>query len=175
MPQKPRYMISIQAKRATHLHYCGLCIPNPPKTIRNVPCSPCVHLMRVDICRAPSLCKCRLTDLGNRSNSHNFIRQRSCQTAPNLLHGKSQPNLPDPLIGISMIPSETHFPPIRGSGYETKSRPVLPWNQLLHSRSTLAMTDRISLPPGTRWQMQVTMTHCYCTYPYKLTYMSIQK
>jgi hypothetical protein len=37
------------------------------------------------------------------------------------------------------------------------------------------MTDRISLPPGMRWQMQVTTTHCYPTYPYKPTHTRIQK
>jgi hypothetical protein len=61
------------------------------------------------------------TDLGNLSTSHNPIRQGSCQIAPQMRSTKGAlPNPPDPLTGISMIPSETRFPPIRGSGYETR-------------------------------------------------------
>jgi hypothetical protein len=43
------------------------------------------------------------------------------------------PNPPDPLTGISMIPSETHFPPIRGSGYETRAI-ALSFDQAFHAR-----------------------------------------
>jgi hypothetical protein len=68
---------------------------------------------------ASVLCKRQSTDLGKRSDSHSIIRQRSCQTAPQMHSTKGAlPNPPASLTGISMIPSETCFPPIREAGYE---------------------------------------------------------
>jgi hypothetical protein len=68
---------------------------------------------------ASVLCKRQSTHLGKRSDSHSIIRQRSCQTAPQMRSTKGAlPNPPASLTGISMIPSETCFPPIREAGYE---------------------------------------------------------
>jgi hypothetical protein len=64
-----------------------------------------------------------LAVLGNWSNSHSLIRHGSCQGAPQKCStNKARRIPPASLTGISLIPSETRFRPVREAGYEPMNR-----------------------------------------------------